>query len=110
MLLNVCINFVGCKVMESSSGVVQIFVGEWSPEYEALSIKANKETSSAEIVRCITDRLGLVESVSNGYELAEVVGNNCGQEYKERRLGPTECPVALMRLWPLTTAQQVYHR
>ncbi|XP_011638419.2 LOW QUALITY PROTEIN: unconventional myosin-IXa-like [Pogonomyrmex barbatus] len=95
----------------SGSGVVQVFVGEWSPEYEALSIKATKQTSSAEIVECIIERLGLVDaSVSNGYELAEVVGNSVGQECKERRLGPTECPVALMLLWPKNDAQQEYYR
>ncbi|XP_043673160.1 unconventional myosin-IXAa-like isoform X2 [Vespula pensylvanica] len=94
------------------SGVVQVFVGEWSPEYEALSIKATKQTSSAEIVECIIERLGLVDvsNVSNGYELAEVVGNSVGQECKERRLGPSECPVALMLLWPKSAAQQEYYR
>ncbi|XP_033331080.1 unconventional myosin-IXa isoform X3 [Megalopta genalis] len=93
------------------SGVVQVFVGEWSPDYEALSIKATKQTSSAEIVACIIDRLGLVDAnISNGYELAEVVGNSVGQECKERRLGPSECPVALMLLWPKNAAQQVYYR
>ncbi|XP_070163242.1 unconventional myosin-IXa isoform X4 [Polyergus mexicanus] len=96
----------------SGSGVVQVFVGEWSPEYEALSIKATKQTLSAEIVECIIERLGLVvdASVSNSYELAEVVGNSVGQECKERRLGPTECPVALMLLWPKNDAQQEYYR
>lgn len=98
--------------MESGvSGVVQVFVGEWSPEYEALSIKATKQTTSAEIVQCIIERLGLVDAnLSNGYELAEVVGNSVGQECKERRLGPSECPVALMLLWPKNSAQQEYYR
>lgn len=102
----------GLRDMDGSvSGVVQVFVGEWSPEYEALSIKATKQTSSAEIVQCIIERLGLVEAaMSNGYELAEVVGNSIGQECKERRLGPTECPVALMLLWPKNSAQQEYYR
>lgn len=96
----------------SGSGVVQVFVGEWSPEYEALSIKATKQTLSAEIVECIIERLGLVSdtSISNSYELAEVVGNSVGQECKERRLGPTECPVALMLLWPKNDSQQEYYR
>lgn len=104
-------NFRVIKMDNCGSGVVQVFVGEWSPEYEALSIKATKQTSSAEIVECIIERLGLVDtSVSNGYELAEVVGNSVGQECKERRLGPTECPVALMLLWPKNAAQQEYYR
>ncbi|XP_017881675.1 unconventional myosin-IXa-like isoform X2 [Ceratina calcarata] len=95
----------------SGSGVVQVFVGEWSPEYEALSIKATKQTSSAEIVECIIERLGLGDaSASNGYELAEVVGNSVGQECKERRLGPSECPVALMLLWPKNAVQEEYYR
>ncbi|XP_063983147.1 unconventional myosin-IXa-like isoform X2 [Diachasmimorpha longicaudata] len=93
------------------SGVVQVFVGEWSPEYEALSIKATKQTTSAEIVECIIERLGLGDAnLMNGYELAEVVGNSVGQECKERRLGPSECPVALMLLWPKNSAQQEYYR
>lgn len=93
------------------SGVVQVFVGEWSPEYEALSIKATKQTTSTEIVECITNKLGLMDAhMSNMYELAEVVGNSIGQECKERRLGPTECPVALMLLWPKSITQQEYYR
>lgn len=95
----------------SGSGVVQVFVGEWSPEYEALSIKATKQTTSAEIVECIIERLALNDpNLSNGYELAEVVGNSVGQECKERRLGPSECPVALMLLWPKSVTQQEYYR
>lgn len=96
----------------NSIGVVQVFVGEWSAEYEALSIRATKQTSSAEIVECIIERLSLVDSnVSNGYELAEVIGNSVGQECKERRLGPSECPVALMLLWPKKNAsQQEYYK
>lgn len=104
--------FLGLKIMDgSSSGVVQVFVGEWSPEYEALSIKATKQTSSAEIVECIIEKLKLEDSTASiGYELAEVVGNSVGQECKERRLGPSECPVALMLLWPKSAAQQEYYR
>jgi hypothetical protein len=96
----------------NSIGVVQVFVGEWSAEYEALSIRATKQTSSAEIVECIIERLSLVDgNLSNGYELAEVIGNSVGQECKERRLGPTECPVALMLLWPKKNAsQQEYYK
>ncbi|XP_012264562.2 unconventional myosin-IXa-like isoform X2 [Athalia rosae] len=95
----------------NGSGVVQVFVGQWSPDYEALSIKATKQTSSAEIVECIIERLGLADVPHcNNYELAEVVGNSVGQVCKERRLGPTECPVALMLLWPRNAAQQEYYR
>ncbi|XP_044000848.1 unconventional myosin-IXAa-like isoform X2 [Aphidius gifuensis] len=104
----------------SASSVVQVFVGEWSPEYEALSIKATKQTTSSEIVECIIDRLGLVDinikNILAGYELAEVVvqydkniGNLGEQECKERRLGPSECPVALMLLWPKSITQQQEH-
>lgn len=103
----------GLITMDSSStGVVQVFVGEWSAEYEALSIKATKQTSSAEIVQCIIERLRLVDgTVPNGYELAEVIRNSVGQECKERKLGPTECPVALMLLWPKkNSSQQEYYK
>ena len=94
----------------NSIGIVQVFVGEWSPDYEALAIRATKQTSSAEIVECIIERLSLGD-LSDGYELAEVIGNSVGQECKERRLGPTECPVALMLLWPKINAfQQEYYK
>ncbi|CAB0036224.1 unnamed protein product [Trichogramma brassicae] len=97
---------------DSTVGVVQVFVGEWSAEYEALSIRATKQTSSTEIVDCIIERLNLPDgNIPNGYELAEVIGNSVGQECKERRLAPTECPVALMLLWPKkNSSQQEYYK
>ncbi|XP_034242565.1 unconventional myosin-IXAa-like isoform X3 [Thrips palmi] len=83
----------------SNRYIVQVFVGSLSQHYEALSVEASKQTTSDEIVSCIVERLSLAESALN-YELAEVVGDKLGQECKERRLGPTESPVALMLLWP----------
>ncbi|XP_071450412.1 unconventional myosin-IXb-like isoform X2 [Hetaerina americana] len=83
---------------ENNRYIVQVFVGALSQHYEALSVEASKQTSSEEIVCCIVDRLSL-KNPSN-YELAEVIGNSVGQECKERRVGPVECPVALMLLWP----------
>lgn len=83
----------------SNRYIVQVFVGSLSQHYEALSVEASKQTTSDEIVSCIVERLSLAESAHN-YELAEVVGDKLGQECKERRLGPTESPVALMLLWP----------
>lgn len=76
--------------------------------YEALSVEASKQTTSEEIVVCIVERLKLKESPSC-YELAEVVGDGCGQECKERRLGPAESPVQLMLLWPKTSDSQDEH-
>lgn len=87
---------------ENTRYIVQVFVGDLSDHYEALSVEAGKQTTSEEIVLCIVDRLSLTDpSGAGAYELAEVVGDSTvGQECKERRLGSSECPVALMMLWP----------
>lgn len=100
------------KMIESEVNnryIVQVFVGALSQHYEALSVEASKQTTSEEIVLCIAERLSLCGG--SGFELAEVVGDALGRECKERRLGPTECPVALMLLWPKTSlTQQEYYR
>lgn len=96
--------------------IVQVFVGALSQCYEALSVEASKQTTSDEIVSCIVERLSLSGGCGTGYggtfELAEVVGDALGRECKERRLGPTECPVAVMLLWPQPrrNTQQEYYR
>lgn len=98
-------------IMETETNnryIVQVFVGALSQHYEALSVEASKQTTSEEIVQCIAERLSLCGGGS--FELAEVVGD-ADQECKERRLGPSECPVAVMLLWPKTSApQQEYYR
>lgn len=48
-------------------------MGALSPHYEALSVEASKQTSSEEIVCCITDKLGLTNGSGGPYELAEVM-------------------------------------
>lgn len=87
---------------EPSSGpsrqVMQVYVGSFSNLYEALSIEASKQTTAQEIVDCIAEKLGLKDA--NLYELAEVIGNDGGQDCKERRIGIAEYPVALQLLWP----------
>ncbi|XP_003241546.1 unconventional myosin-IXa isoform X1 [Acyrthosiphon pisum] len=97
--------------------IVQVFVGALSQCYEALSVEASKQTSSDEIVSCIVERLSLSggcgTTCNSAFELAEVVGDALGRECKERRLGPTECPVAVMLLWPQPrrhTQQEEYYR
>ncbi|XP_050523768.1 unconventional myosin-IXAa-like isoform X3 [Daktulosphaira vitifoliae] len=96
--------------------IVQVFVGALSQCYEALSVEASKQTTSDEIVSCIVERLSLSGGCGTGYggtfELAEVVGDALGRECKERRLGPLECPVAVMLLWPQPrrNTQQEYYR
>lgn len=97
--------------------IVQVFVGALSQCYEALSVEASKQTTSEEIVSCIVERLSLSggcgTSYSGAFELAEVVGDALGRECKERRLGSTECPVAVMLLWPQPrrhTQQEEYYR
>lgn len=80
--------------------VLQVHVGGFSPLYEALSIEASKQTTSADILQCISNKLGLTVNQWNDLELAEVVTNASGQECKERRLASSECPVALQLLWP----------
>lgn len=87
--------------MDYSRYIVQVFVGALSPHYEALSIEVSKQTTAQEITTCIVERLGLPNP--QHYELAEVIGNAHGQECKERRLGPSENPVALQMLWPQST-------
>lgn len=90
---------------------VQVFVGDLSQHYEALSVEANTQTTSEEIVSCIVERLSLADSPGGSYELAEVIGDSVGEECKERRLGPTESPVANMLLWPkVLHTQQEYYR
>lgn len=82
--------------------VLQVYVGSLSRLYEALSIESSKTTNADEIVECICEKLGLSEG-STFYELAEVMGNQGGQDCKERRIGGEECPVALHLLWPKKT-------
>ncbi|XP_041980868.1 unconventional myosin-IXAa-like isoform X2 [Aricia agestis] len=94
---------------EKSIFIVQVFVGAYSAQYEALSVETTKNTSSEEIVRCITDKLGLNDGSGGPYELAEVVGDVISGECKERRLGPNESPVAVMMLWPSNNSGQ-YNR
>ncbi|PSN45275.1 hypothetical protein C0J52_10353 [Blattella germanica] len=95
---------------ENNRYIVQVFVGALSQHYEALSVEASKQTTSEEIVSCIVERLSLADSPGGSYELAEVIGDSVGQECKERRLGPTESPVALMLLWPkILHSQQEYY-
>ena len=84
--------------MNSNRHILQVHVGLLSPQYEALSIEVSKQTNCFEIVTCIVERLGL--SDPSNYELAEVIGNACGQECKERRLGSHETPIGLQMLWP----------
>ena len=79
--------------------VLQVYVGSLSRLYEALSIEASKTTTADEIVECICEKLTLSDG-AGFYELAEVMGNQGGQDCKERRIGHQECPVALMLLWP----------
>nr|XP_049702445.1 unconventional myosin-IXa isoform X5 [Helicoverpa armigera] len=95
---------------ENHRYIVQVYVGALSPHYEALSVEASKQTSSEEIVCCITDKLGLTNGSGGPYELAEVVGDMLSGECKERRLGPNESPVAVMLLWPHNTSSGQYYR
>ena len=91
---------------ENNRYIVQVFVGALSQHYEALSVEASKQTTSEEIVCCIAERLSLCGG--GGFELAEVVKDTLGRECKERRLSPSECPVALMLLWPRANSQEEY--
>lgn len=91
--------------MTENRYVLQVYVGAFSRLYEALSIEASKLTTAEEIVDCISDKLGLKEPTC--YELAEVIGNDGGQECKERRINPSECPVALQLLWPKKSSSDV---
>lgn len=93
---------------ENNRYIVQVYVGALSALYEALSVEASKQTTSEEIVSCIVERLTLNENVS--YELAEVIGDDFGQECKERSLAPSESPVQLMMLWPKNRPDHTSYR
>ncbi|XP_037292347.1 unconventional myosin-IXa isoform X2 [Manduca sexta] len=95
---------------ENQRHIVQVYVGALSPHYEALSVEASKQTSSEEIVTCITEKLSLNDGTGGPYELAEVVGDSVSGECKERRLGPNESPVAVMLLWPINKSTIQYNR
>ncbi|XP_015791886.1 unconventional myosin-IXa [Tetranychus urticae] len=85
--------------MSNDRFVLQVYVGAFSRLYEALSIEASKQTTTEEIIECIAEKLSLRDA--NSYELAEVILGHEGEDCKERRIGPSECPVALQLLWPL---------
>ncbi|XP_063930776.1 unconventional myosin-IXa-like isoform X2 [Zophobas morio] len=93
---------------ENNRYIVQVYVGALSALYEALSVEASKQTTSEEIVSCIVERLLLSENVT--YELAEVIGDDSGEECKERRLAPSENPVQVMMLWPKNRTDQSSYR
>lgn len=93
---------------ENNRYIVQVYVGALSALYEALSVEASKQTTSEEIVTCIVERLSLSENAS--YELAEVIGDDFGQECKERSLLPQESPVQLMMLWPKVRPDNTSYR
>nr|CAI5823164.1 unnamed protein product [Callosobruchus analis] len=93
---------------ENKRYIVQVYVGALSALYEALSVEASKQTTSEEIVSCIVERLSLSSNVA--YELAEVIGDDFGQECKERSLSPQESPVQLMMLWPKTRPDHTSYR
>ncbi|CAG9822727.1 unnamed protein product [Phaedon cochleariae] len=93
---------------ENNRYIVQVYVGALSALYEALSVEASKQTTSEEIVSCIVERLSLNDNAS--YELAEVIGDDFGQECKERSLSPHESPVQLMMLWPKTRPDHTSYR
>ncbi|KAJ8929126.1 hypothetical protein NQ314_018211 [Rhamnusium bicolor] len=93
---------------ENNRYIVQVYVGALSALYEALSVEASKQTTSEEIVSCIVERLSLNENAS--YELAEVIGDDFGQECKERSLSAHESPVQLMMLWPKNRPDHTSYR
>ncbi|XP_030757921.1 unconventional myosin-IXa-like isoform X2 [Sitophilus oryzae] len=94
--------------MENNRYILQVYVGALSSLYEALSVEASKQTTSEEIVACIVERLSLNENAS--YELTEVIGDDFGQECKERSLSNQESPVQLMMLWPKNTPDKTSYR
>lgn len=84
--------------MANERYVLQVYVGALSPDYEALSIEASRQTTAEEIVECILEKLNLKDP--NSYELAEVNGLEGSDNFKEKRLNATEFPVTLQLLWP----------
>lgn len=92
---------------EPNRFILQVQVAALSDLYQALSVEASKQTTSEEIVSCVVERLSLNENLE-GYELAEVIKDDFGQDCKERSLAPTEHPVQVMLLWPKDRKENSY--
>ncbi|CAL1546779.1 unnamed protein product [Lymnaea stagnalis] len=86
--------------LSMDSFMVRVYAGPLSEELEFVSVEADKGTCAEDIVgvACRKLRLGGGDTKKH-YELAEVFSSG-GQLCKERRLDPTENPVALQLLWP----------
>ena len=84
--------------MANERYVLQVYVGALSPYYEALSIEASKQTTAEEIVECISEKLNLKDA--SCYELAEAVGVEGTDGYKETRLNAGDFPVGVQLQWP----------
>lgn len=84
--------------MANERYVLQVYVGALSPYYEALSIEASKQTTAEEIVECISEKLNLKDA--SCYELAEAVGVEGTDGYKESRLNAGDFPVGVQLQWP----------
>lgn len=83
--------------------MVRIYTGPLSPEFEFVSVEAEKVTTADEVVRVAVTKLKL--SDPDQYELAEVLSTS-GQLCKERRLEQKENPVRVQLLWPKMVIQE----
>ena len=76
--------------------MVRVYTGRLGPDLEFTSVECVKDTTAAEVVMIVAEKLKLKSH--ERFELAEGFCSQ-GQLCKERRLDPTENPVRIQLMW-----------
>ncbi|CAH1796283.1 unnamed protein product [Owenia fusiformis] len=88
--------------------MVRIYTGNLSNEIEYVSIESNKEQYAIDIVSAAAAKLHM-SNTEDDLELAEVFFS-VGQLCKERRIGASEYPVKIQKLWPKVSHEVMQDR
>ncbi|KAK0423351.1 hypothetical protein QR680_008098 [Steinernema hermaphroditum] len=83
--------------------IVCVYLNEFNPEKEELcmQIECHKKCTAEELTEKIRDRPEFPGGSSDEYELVEIMGNEEGEVFKERRLEKNDYPVSMQMLWKL---------